>query len=128
MILRTGIDMIEVSRLRSQAPGIRERFIDRVYTAAEREYCGDNEEHLAGRFAAKEAVSKALGCGIGEVSFQEIEILNDEWGMPVLHLHGKALEQAQRLGLTVWSVSITHLKEYAAAAVTAAGESSVEPL
>ena len=121
-ILRTGIDLIEVERFRFQKPVIRERFIARVYTEAERAYCGDNFQHLAGRFAAKEAVSKALGCGIGEIGMQEIEILNDEAGMPVLYLHGKALERARHLGLTIWSVSITHLKEYAAAAVSAMGE------
>ena len=122
IILRTGIDLIEVERFRSQKPEIRERFIARVYTDAERDYCGDNAQHLAGRFAAKEAVSKALGCGIGEISWQEIEILNDEAGMPVLHLHGKASERARKLGLTIWSISITHVKEYAVAAVSAMGE------
>ena len=120
-VIRTGIDLIEVERFRSQKPEIRERFISRVYTDAEQAYCADNEQHLAGRFAAKEAVSKALGCGIGEISWQEIEILNDERGMPVLRLHGKAAERACRMGLTEWSISITHLKEYAAATAAAIG-------
>ena len=126
MILRTGIDLIEVERFRSQKPEIRERFISRVYTDDEQAYCGENDQHLAGRFAAKEAVAKALGCGIGDVSWQEIEILNDEAGMPVLHLYGKASERARQMGLTIWSVSITHLKEYAAAAVTAIGNNTTE--
>ena len=124
--LRSGIDLIEVERLGSQKPEIRQRFIERVYTEAERAYCGDNAEHLAGRFAAKEAVAKALGCGIGEVSWQEIEILNDETGMPVLTLHGKAAERAAREGLSVWSVSITHVKEMAAACAVAMGEKPSE--
>ena len=124
-VLRTGIDLIEVERFRSQKPEIRQRFIDRVYTQREQEYCGDNDQHLAGRFAAKEAVAKALGCGIGEVSWQEIEILNDEFGAPVLHLHGKAAERAEALGLSVWSVSITHLKEYAAATAAAMGKTEI---
>ena len=119
--VKTGIDLIEVERFRSQKQEIRERFIDRVYTEAEKAYCGGNEQHLAGRFAAKEAVAKALGCGIGEVSWQEIEILNDDLGAPQLYLHGKAAERAVNLGLTAWSVSITHLKEYAAAAATGFG-------
>lgn len=118
-LLRTGIDLIEVERFRSQKPGIRERFLARVYTEAELDYCAGNDQHLAGRFAAKEAVSKALGCGIGEISWQEIEILNDDFGAPVLHLHGKAAERAERMGLTEWSVSITHIQEYAAASVAA---------
>ena len=92
---------------------------DRVYTDAEIAYCAGNDQHLAGRFAAKEAVSKALGCGIGEISWQEIEILNDDLGAPVLHLHGKAAERAEQMGLSEWSVSITNLKEYAAASVVA---------
>lgn len=113
--------MIEVARFGSQKPEIRRRFIDRVFTEAEQAYCGDQDQHLAGRFAAKEAASKALGCGIGEISFREAEILNDELGMPVLFLHGKAAERAERLGLKQWSVSITHLKEYAAAVVVMEG-------
>lgn len=120
-ILRTGIDLIEVERFRSQKPEIQKRFIDRVYTKAEKAICEENFQRLAGRFAAKEAVSKALGCGIGEVSWQEIEILSDELGAPILRLHGKAAERAEQLGLTTWSVSITHLKEYAAAVAAAVG-------
>ena len=119
--LKTGIDLIEVERFRAQSPEIRKRFIERVYTEREIKYCGDSDQHLAGRFAAKEAVAKALGCGIGEISWQEIEVLNDELGSPVLHLHGKAAERAESLSLTLWSVSITHLKEYAAAVAAAMG-------
>ena len=120
--LRTGIDLIETDRLQKMTPEIRQRFINRVYTDAEKAYCGENPEHLAGRFAAKEAVAKALGCGIGEVGWQEIEILNDEFGCPVLHLHGEAAKRAERMGLSVWSVSITHLKTYAAAVAAAMGD------
>lgn len=120
-VLKTGIDLIEVERFRSMKPEIRERFLSRVYTDDERVFCGDNEQHLAGRFAAKEAASKMLGCGIGEVSFREIEILPDELGAPVLHLHGKAAERAEQMGISTWSVSITHLKEYAAAVAVGMG-------
>ena len=120
--LRTGIDLIETDRLSRLSPEIRQRFIDRVYTDAEKAYCGENPEHLAGRFAAKEAVAKALGCGIGEVGWQEIEILNDEFGCPVLYLHGEAAKRAGQMGLSVWSVSITHLKTYAAAVAAAMGD------
>ena len=121
-VIRTGIDVIEVSRFRSQKPELRSRFIQRVYTKAEQDICGDHDQHLAGRFAAKEAVAKTLGTGIGAISWQDIEILNDGSGMPVLHLHGQAAEQAEKLGLTVWSVSITHLQDYAAATAAAIGE------
>ena len=121
-MLRTGIDLIEVERFRSQKPEIRSRFLARVFTPAELEYCGENDQHLAGHFAAKEAAAKALGCGIGEVSWQEIEILNDELGAPVLNLYGKAAALSEQLGLREWSVSITNLKEYAAAIAVAIGE------
>ena len=121
-MIRTGIDLIEVERFRSQKPEIRQRFLERVYTEAEREYCRDNDQHLAGRFAAKEAAAKALGCGIGEISWQEIEILNDSSGAPQLIFHGRAAERAERLGLTEWSVSITHLKDLAAAVAAGSGE------
>lgn len=120
-MIRTGIDLIEVERFRSQRPEIRKRFADRVFTQAEQAYCRDQDQHLAGRFAAKEAAVKALGCGIGEVNLSEVEILNDELGMPVLFLHGKAAERAAQLGLKQWSVSITHLKDYAAAVVVMEG-------
>ncbi len=123
-VLRTGIDLIEVDRFTKQKPEIRDRFISRVFTEAEQAYCKGMDQHLAGRFAAKEAISKALGCGIGEISWKEIEILNDESGMPVVHLHGKAALRAEQLGLETWSVSITHLKEYAAAAASAIGKVS----
>ena len=125
-ILRTGIDLIETNRFSRQSSEIRARFIARVYTEAEQAYCKDRDQHLAGRFAAKEAVAKALGCGIGEISWQEIEILNDDLGMPVLHLHGEAALRAKRLGLDTWSVSITHLKEYAAATAAAIGTDTPE--
>ncbi len=121
-IARTGIDLIEVPRFESQSPEIRRRFIERVFTAAERAYCGDNAQHLAGRFACKEAVSKALGVGIGKVGWQDIEILNDDSGRPCLYLHGEAAAEAERQGLKQWSVSITHLKSMAAASVVALGE------
>lgn len=78
---------------------------------------------LAGRFAAKEAVAKALGCGIGPVSWQEIEILRGVEGEPVIVLHGKAQQIADRSGLVTWSVSISHSRACAIAMVVALGVS-----
>ncbi len=121
-IARTGIDLIEVPRFEAQSPEIRRRFIERVFTPAERAYCGENAQHLAGRFACKEAVSKALGVGIGKIGWQDIEILNDENGRPCLCLHGEAAAEAERQGLKQWTVSITHVKSMAAASVVALGE------
>ena len=70
---------------------------------------------------AKEAAVKALGCGIGEVSWQEVEILGDEQNAPVLTLHGAAKQRADKLGLSTWSVSISHSQSHSVAVVVAAG-------
>ena len=120
--LRSGIDLIEIARLEGVQPAIRERFLARVFTPQELEDGRDSSLHLAGRFAAKEAVAKALGCGIGPVSWQEIEIRRGQAGEPVLVLYGKARQMADDLGLTTWSVSISHTKDYALAMAVACGE------
>jgi holo-[acyl-carrier protein] synthase len=117
--LRSGIDLVEVKRMGLLQESIRNRFLERVFTAAELEYARGSDMHLAGRFAAKEAVAKALGSGIGPVSWQEIEILNNPVGEPVLYLHGNAKKMAEDLGLEQWSVSISHTNEYAVAVAVA---------
>ena len=114
-ILRSGIDLIEIERIEKLKPEIKARFLQRVYTAAELDLCGDRDERLAGRFAGKEAVSKALGTGIGTVHWQEIEILTNDQQMPILYLYGNAAALAKSLGLSIWSVSISHVKTYAMA-------------
>jgi holo-[acyl-carrier protein] synthase len=119
MILRTGLDLIEIDRLEKINPAIRRRFIQRVYTQREIADCRDSNASLSGRFAAKEATSKVLGTGIGKVAWQDIEIIRGPFGEPVLHLHGRAALVANALGLTTWSVSITHAREMAAAVVVA---------
>ncbi len=121
--LSCGLDLVEISRFTSLDPVIKRRFLKRVFTPAEEELCGGRDNHLAGRFAAKEATAKALGCGIGPISWQEIEILADENLAPVLTLHGQAQTVARQLGLQDWSVSITHTSELAMAFVVAAGNS-----
>ncbi|MFZ3080487.1 MAG: holo-ACP synthase [Bellilinea sp.] len=122
MILRTGVDILEIDRLDSVSPTIRRRFIQRVYTPAEREILGEDNEALAGRFAAKEAVSKALGSGIGFVHWQDIEILDGQYGEPILNLYGNAVKIAERLGLDTWSVSISHSRNHAVAVAVAMGQ------
>ncbi len=117
--LATGIDLIEINRLRNINPAIRKRFLERVFTSSELNDSGGRDASLAGRFAAKEAAAKALGCGIGAVKWQEIEVQLDAQRKPVLVLHGKALEVSIQQGWTNWSVSITHTSEYALASVTA---------
>ncbi len=108
MMLRTGIDMLEIARVEAVIDRHGRRYLERVYTPAELEQCGRRVESLAGRFAAKEAASKALGSGIGVITWQDIEILGDEQNAPYLILHGAARQMAEDLGLTAWSVSISH--------------------
>ena len=122
MNIRSGIDIIEISRLETIQPAIRKRFIARVFTAKEITQAKDQNELLAGLFAAKEAVSKVLGTGIGRVSWQEIEILHLPSGQPVVKLHGSAETVAEELGLTSWSVSISHDRTKAVAVAVALGE------
>lgn len=121
MIVRTGIDLIEINRLEEVNPAIRERFLKRVFTPLELEQVGKSYASLSGRFAAKEAVSKALGTGIGFVSWQDIEVQRGKYGEPELHLYGNAAKVAEHLGLKDWSVSITHNRSTAAAFVVALG-------
>lgn len=121
MKIQTGIDLLEIQRIRDALSRHGERFLERIYTPAELRLCGGCVEALAGRFAAKEAVSKALGCGIGEIRWKEIEILADDTRAPKLHLHGAAAQRAGALGLADWSVSISHSREHAVAVVAAVG-------
>ena len=125
MILRSGIDLIEIERVASALERHGERFLRRIYTPAELAECeGDMCQHapsLAARFAAKEATAKALGTGIGDVSWQEIEILHESNGQPVLNLYHQALELASSLGLISWSLSISHTHSHAVAVVIAIG-------
>lgn len=121
MILRTGVDLIEISRIEEVISRHGKHYLERIYTSAELEYCGKRVESLAGRFAAKEAVVKALGSGIGDVTWKEIEILGDEQNAPVLILSGEAEKMAKELGLSNWSVSISHSQSHSVAMVVAIG-------
>ena len=121
MILRTGVDLIEISRIEEVINRHGKHYLERIYTPAELEQSGKQTESLAGRFAAKEAFAKALGTGIGEVAWKEIEILGDEQNAPTLKLYGAAEQKARELGLSTWSVSISHGQSLAVAFVVALG-------
>ena len=121
MKLATGVDLIEIARIEEVVARHGKRYLERVFTPAELEYCGKRAESLAGRWAAKEAVAKALGSGIGDVAWTEIEIVGDEQNAPQLNLHGKAERKAKELGLTNWSVSISHSLSHCVAFVVAIG-------
>ncbi len=120
--LRTGVDLIEVERVRQVVARHGERFLKRVFTQAELAEAGDNPASLAARFAAKEAVSKALGTGIGAVGWQEIEIRRGPARQPRLYLRGAAEHLADELGLTTWSLSLSHTQTHAIAFVVAMGD------
>ena len=119
MKLATGVDLIEIARIDEVVSRHGKHYLERVFTPAELDYCGKRVESLAGRFAAKEAVAKALGSGIGEVTWKEIEILGDEQHAPQLILHGAAEKKAKELGLTTWSVSISHSQSHSVALAVA---------
>jgi len=129
MIVSVGVDLIEVERVRRalEDAKIGQRFRRRVYTEKEIEYCEGKErgkyESYAGRFAAKEAVMKALGRGWGsKVSWLDIEALPSPGGKPELYLHNKTAVLARQRGIHHWSLSITHTGRYAMAYVIAQGE------
>ena len=102
-----------------------DRFLQYVYTPAELHYCRRHVPELAARFAAKEAVSKALGTGLRGVTWREMEILSDARGKPLVRLHGGAKKRAEKLGLDEFAISLSHSREQAIAFVIATqGESS----
>ena len=117
---RCGIDMIENQRIEDGIARFGEKFLNRFFTPGERADCNNQPHRLAARIAAKEAVAKALGTGIGDVKWVEIEIrINNERKRPTLYLHGAAAEISTQLGLTAWDVSLTHTKVYASAVAVA---------
>lgn len=117
MNLKTGVDLIEIERIQQVIARHPERFLERIYTLRERAEVGANTASLAARFAAKEAVAKALGTGIGPVGWHEIEVLRGPSQQPVLHLHGQAEQLARQQGLNRWSLSLSHTRKYAVAMV-----------
>jgi len=117
--ITTGVDLVEVDRFEKLNPRIKERFFCRVFTSQELSDSDQSLQHLAGKFAAKEAAAKALGCGIGRVSWQELEIINDANGKPELILHTNAAQVASQMGWSAWSLSISHTHTHALASVTA---------
>jgi holo-[acyl-carrier protein] synthase len=120
-ILRTGIDLVEIERLEQLDEAIRARFLRRVFTELELAQAGQSYASLAGRFAVKEAVAKALGCGISAIGWQSIEVQRGAEGEPLLVLSGKALEIAQSLGIQQWAISISHSHTQAAAVAVGLG-------
>jgi len=118
-MLRAGVDMIEVERIDQAILRHGDRFFSRFFTKQELIDSNGRTTTLAARFAAKEAVAKALGTGIGEVGWLEIEILTGPRREPILLLHGDALRVSRQLGLSHWTISLSHTHEHAVAVVVA---------
>jgi holo-[acyl-carrier protein] synthase len=121
MIVGSGIDLAEIPRIQQSMDRYGQRFLDRVYTAAEQAYCLRKRkaaESFAARFAAKEAGAKALGTGISHgVNWLEIEVVRMPSGRPTLKFHGRAAEMASRIGAVRAALSITHTNGLAMASV-----------
>jgi holo-[acyl-carrier protein] synthase len=113
----TGIDIIEIERIEEAVARWGERFLKRIYTGRELEICRGHVPSLAARFAAKEAVMKALGTGAKGVGWKEIEILPDSKGKPLVYLRGRAQRQASELNLDGLAISLSHSRKYALASV-----------
>jgi len=123
-MLTTGVDLVHIPRIQRAVERFGQRFLERVFTPTEVLYCRGRVPELAARFAAKEAVSKALGVGMRVLSrqgiyFREVEVLPDMFGKPHVTLHGRAAERAAELGLTEWAISLSHEREVAIAFVVA---------
>ena len=114
-ITELGVDIIRVERIRATLERFGERFTQRVLTPAERRYVRDRPETMAGRWAAKEAVSKVLGLGVRGIGWRDIEIDRLPTGQPAVRLHGRAAVRAEQLGMGRIAVSISHESEYAVA-------------
>jgi holo-[acyl-carrier protein] synthase len=120
-MLSSGIDLIEIARIKRAMDRHGDRFLQRFFTAQEIEFCAGRASSLAGRFAVKEAVAKALGTGIGDFTWTDVEIVCDGRGRPELFLHNQAREMAGRQGLSEWSISISHTDTHAIGLAVAIG-------
>ena len=119
MKIRTGIDIIEISRVKESIEGTNEKFCERVYTEKERKYCESKKmqkyQHYAARFSAKEAVFKAISYELGnkfEINWKDIEILNDEKGRPYVNILNNKIQNIEDI-----DISLSHCKQYAIANV-----------
>ncbi len=124
--LATGIDMIEIERIRRAAERHGDRFYRRFFTQQEIEFCQGRATSLAGRFAVKEAVAKAMGTGIGDFNWTDIEVVCDGRGKPELVLHERAKQLADEKGLRLWSISLTHTDTHAMGMAVALGDLGAE--
>jgi holo-[acyl-carrier protein] synthase len=114
-----GVDLIDIDRITTVLARHPDRFRERVLTEAEARYCGRKAERIAGRWAAKEAISKVLGLGVRGVGWREIEILPNWAGAPQVRLHARAAARAAAMQLQDVTVSISHERRMAVAVAVA---------
>ena len=115
--LAVGVDIIEIERVAATLRRFGDRFLERVYTPGETAYCRGRAPQLAARFAAKEAVMKALGTGTRGVGWREIEVVRAPSGAPSVRLHGRAAARAANVGIERLALSLSHSRAYAVASV-----------
>ncbi|OOB76818.1 MAG: holo-[acyl-carrier-protein] synthase [Epulopiscium sp. Nuni2H_MBin003] len=115
MIIGVGTDIIEIERVKKAMQNTA--FLTKLFTQNEREYCKTKAETVAGLFAAKEAVSKALGTGFRNIKMKEVEITHTKIGQPIVNLYENAKKQADSLNIDNINISISHCKTYAIAYV-----------
>ncbi len=121
-MIESGIDIIEIARVERTIQRHGDVFLRRIFSEEEIRSCKGRAASFAGRFAVKEAVAKALGTGIGEFSWTEIEIITDGRGKPQLKLHNKALAMAGDQGIEQWSISLSHTETHAVGLAVATGK------
>lgn len=115
--IAVGVDIIEIDRIEQATVSWRDSFLKRIYTEAELESSGNKPSSLAARFAAKEAVMKALSTGAKGISWKDIEVLSNNDGAPFVRLYGRAYDKAKEIGISAFSISMSHSKQYAIAMV-----------
>jgi len=125
LIIGCGIDLVKIERIEKIIKRWGNNFNSRIFTPLERDYCEKKKDNkfqsYAGKFAAKEALLKALGLGLREANWKEIEIKNDELGQPIIDASGKLKSIALTKGVSKYFISISHTKEYAIAQVVLEG-------
>ena len=121
-IICTGIDIIEIDRIQDVLSQYGDRFLNKIFTPEEIQYCRGRSPNLAGRFAAKEATMKALKTGARGVSWKDIEVIRASNGAPSIKLYNRALARSESLGVSSLSISFSHSRDYAVASVIASSK------
>lgn len=116
-MLICGVDLVDVGRIKGSVERFGDRFLNRIFTRRELDYCNGRTEALAARYAAKEATAKALGTGIGKINFLDIEVTNNDDGAPILVLHRAAIDRLKQLGVAALTISLSHERQMAIAFV-----------